>query len=142
AARLWTITLDISVGLAQYPSKEIARRSLEHRTLGLGYANLGGLLMSAGLAYDSDAARAAAGALTALMTAVAYETSAEMAAALGAFPAYARNEAHVKRVLHNHARAAYGEADPSEYEGLNVPPQIIVAEACPFPGLVERAGDA
>jgi ribonucleoside-diphosphate reductase alpha chain len=142
AARLWTVVLDISVGLAQYPSKEIAKRSVEHRTLGLGFANLGGLVMSAGLPYDSDAARAAAGAISALITAAAYETSAEMAEALGPFPAYAKNEAHVARVLRNHARAAYGEGDPAEYEGLNVPPKTILPEACPFPDLVERAGDA
>jgi ribonucleoside-diphosphate reductase alpha chain len=142
AARLWTLVLDISVGLAQYPSKEIAKRSLEHRTLGLGFANLGGLVMAAGLPYDSDAARAAAGAISALMTAAAYDASAELAEALGPFPAYAKNEAHVTRVLRNHARAAYGECDPVEYEGLNVPPKTVAPDACPFPGLSERAGDA
>jgi ribonucleoside-diphosphate reductase alpha chain len=142
AARLWTVVLDISVGLAQYPSKEIAKRSIEHRTLGLGFANLGGLVMAAGLPYDSDAARAAAGAISALMTATAYKTSAELAEALGPFPAYAKNEAHVARVLRNHARAAYGEGDPAEYEDLNVPPKTVDPEACPFPGLVEHAGDA
>ncbi|MGD2132961.1 MAG: vitamin B12-dependent ribonucleotide reductase [Maricaulaceae bacterium] len=142
AARLWTIVLDISVSMAQYPSKDIAKRSLDHRTLGLGFANLGGLVMSAGLPYDSEQARAAGGAITALMTATGYRTSAELAAALGAFPTYQKNEAHLLRVLRNHARAAYGEADPDEYEGLNTPPQALVPHACPFDGLAQRAGDA
>jgi ribonucleoside-diphosphate reductase alpha chain len=142
AARLWTIVLDISVGLAQYPSKEIAKRSIDHRTLGLGFANLGGLLMSAGLPYDSEAARSAAGALSALICATAYETSAEMAESLGVFPAFPRNEGALRRVVRNHARAAYGETDPAAYEGLNVPPRTIEFDACPFDGLIERVDDA
>ena len=90
ATRLWTITLEISVLMAQFPSKEIARRSYDFRTLGLGYANIGGLLMNMGLGYDSDKGRALCGALTAIMTGVAYSTSAEMAAEIGAFPSYAK----------------------------------------------------
>jgi len=142
AARLWTIVLDTTVTMAQFPSKEIAKRSFDHRTLGLGFANLGGLAMAAGFSYDSDAARDAAAAITALMSATAYATSAELAEALGAFPAYKKNEAHVLRVLRNHARAAYGEMDADEYEGLNVPPRALVADDCPFDGLARRAADA
>ena len=84
--RLWTVVLEISVLMAQFPSREIAELSYEYRTLGLGYANVGGLLMSSGIPYDSDAGRAICGALSAIMTGIAYATSAEMAAQLGAFP--------------------------------------------------------
>ncbi len=142
ACRVWTLVLEISVAMAQYPSAEIARRSHTYRTLGLGYANLGGLLMRSGLAYDSAAGRAAAGAITALMTATAYETSAELARDLGAFAAYADNSAHFQRVLRNHARAAWGVSDAQEYEGLNVTPQALDLDACPFEGLAAMAGDA
>ena len=100
--RLWTIVLEISVMMAQFPSKEIALLSYEYRTLGLGYANIGGLLMSSGIPYDSDQGRAIAGALTAIMTGVSYATSAEMAAKLGAFPGYAKNREHMLRVIRNH----------------------------------------
>ena len=91
AVRLWTLTLEISVAMAQFPSKEIARLSYEYRTLGLGYANIGGLLMSCGMPYDSDEGRAICGALTAIMTGRAYATSAEMAGKSGAFPGYKPN---------------------------------------------------
>ncbi|APX87980.1 ribonucleoside-diphosphate reductase, adenosylcobalamin-dependent [Methylorubrum extorquens] len=118
--RLWTVVLEISVMMAQFPSKEIAELSYKYRTLGLGYANIGGLLMTMGLPYDSDKGRALAGALTAIMTGVAYATSAEMAAELGTFEAYPDNAAHMLRVIRNHRRAAHGEA--TGYEGLNVSP--------------------
>ena len=108
ATRLWTVTLEISVMMAQFPSKEIAQLSYDFRTLGLGYANIGGLLMNLGLGYDSIAGRAMCGALTALMTGVSYATSAEMAGELGAFPGHARNSAHMLRVIRNHRSAAYG----------------------------------
>ena len=110
--------LEISVLMAQFPSKEIARLSYDYRTLGLGFANIGGLLMACGIAYDSDEGRALCGALTAIMTGVAYATSAEMAAELGAFPGYARNREAMLRVIRNHRRAAYGDADG--YEELSV----------------------
>ncbi len=142
ACRVWTLVLEISVAMAQYPSAEIAKRSHVYRTLGLGYANLGGLLMRSGLPYDSAAGRAAAGAITALMTATAYETSAELARDLGAFDAYADNAAHLQRVLRNHARAAWGVTDVQEYEGLNVAPTPLDVDACPFEGLAAIAGDA
>ncbi len=142
ACRLWTVVLEISVAMAQYPSADIAQRSWAYRTLGLGYANLGGLLMASAIPYDSYEARAAAGAISALMTATAYRASAEMAATLGPFPAYKRNSAHAMRVMRNHARAAYGVEDPEEYEGLDIAPRAINPPDCPFPGLAERAGDA
>lgn len=118
--RLWTIVLEISVTMAQFPSREIAELSYEYRTLGLGYANIGGLLMTMGLGYDSEEGRALAGALTAIMTGVAYATSAEMAGELGPFPGYKKNASHMLRVIRNHRTAAHGLADG--YEGLSVTP--------------------
>ncbi|MGH6834703.1 MAG: vitamin B12-dependent ribonucleotide reductase [Methylocella sp.] len=120
AARLWTIVLEISVMMAQFPAKEIARLSYDYRTLGLGYANIGGLLMSSGIPYDSIEARAICGALSAIMTGTAYATSAEMAGELGAFDGYKENAAPMLRVMRNHARAASGEA--SGYEALSIAP--------------------
>ncbi len=136
ACRLWTVVLEISVLMAQFPSEEIAQGSYDFRTLGLGYANIGGLLMATGLSYDSDEGRAAAGAITALMTAVAYETSAEMAAELGPFPRFAENREAMLRVIRNHRRAAFGE---TAYEGLTVAPLPLDADAAPFDGLVDAA---
>src|SRR6478752_1347724 len=124
AVRLWTVVLEISVLMAQFPSKEIARLSYDFRTLGLGYANLGTVLMLRGLPYDSDEARAFAGAVTAIMTGESYATSAEMAKHLGAFPGYKANERHMLRVIRNHRRAAYNAAK-EEYEGLSVVPMGI-----------------
>ncbi|MGD0188568.1 MAG: vitamin B12-dependent ribonucleotide reductase [Roseiarcus sp.] len=120
AVRLWTLTLEISVAMAQFPSKEIARLSYDYRTLGLGYANIGGLLMSCGIAYDSDEGRAICGALTAILTGRAYATSAEIAAKLGPFAGYKPNAEAMARVIRNHKRAAEGEADG--YEALSVAP--------------------
>src|SRR6266436_5646987 len=114
AARLWTIVLEISVLMAQFPSKEIARRSYDFRTLGLGYANLGGLLMSMGIPYDSAPGRAFGGAVTALMTGSSYATSAEMAGELGAFPGHAENREAMVRVIRNHRRAAHGLSAPTD----------------------------
>jgi ribonucleoside-diphosphate reductase alpha chain len=128
--RLWTIVLEVSVLMAQFPSKEIARLSYEFRTLGLGYANLGALLMTSGMAYDSDNGRALAGGITALMTGIAYRTSAEMAAELGAFPGFKRNRDSMLRVIRNHRRASYNVTE-EEYEDLSVAPQGITAERCP-----------
>src|SRR6185295_5480600 len=120
AVRLWTMVLEISVLMAQFPSKEIAQLSYEYRTLGLGYANIGGLLMSSGIGYDSDAARAIGGALTAIMTGISYATSAEMSKELGPFPGFKKNREHMLRVIRNHRRAAYGEK--TGYEKLATPP--------------------
>lgn len=141
AVRVWTRVLEISVAMAQFPSKAIAQNSHDFRTLGLGFANLGGLLMRCALPYDSDEARAAAAAITQLMTATAYETSAQMAQDLGKFVHYDANQAHMERVLRNHARAAYGETDAGEYEGLAIAPQALDIDACPFPGLAKLVGD-
>src|SRR5947207_11611644 len=129
AVRLWTIVLEISVLMAQFPSKEIARRSYDFRTLGLGYANLGGLLMSMGLPYDSAAGRALGGAITALMTGSSYATSAEVAGELGAFPGYAENREAMLRVIRNHRRAAYGEN--AGYESLSISPTALDMANCP-----------
>ncbi|MCQ0989077.1 vitamin B12-dependent ribonucleotide reductase [Jiella marina] len=120
AVRLWTIVLEISVLMAQFPSKEIAKLSYDYRTLGLGFANIGGLLMTSGIPYDSKEGRAICGAISALMTGVAYKTSAEMAGILGAFPDYERNAEPMLRVMRNHARAAHGIANG--YEQLAVDP--------------------
>ncbi|MBN2113312.1 MAG: vitamin B12-dependent ribonucleotide reductase [Acidimicrobiia bacterium] len=117
AIRLWTIVLDVSVTMAQFPSKEIAQGSWDYRTLGLGYANLGSLLMRSGIAYDSDEGRAIAAALTAVLTGISYATSAEMASVLGAFPKFPDNREAMLRVVRNHRRAAY-DAPQEEYEGI------------------------
>ena len=140
SVRLWTIVLEISVMMAQFPSKEIAKRSYEYRTLGLGYANIGGLLMTSGISYDSDKGRAICGALTAIMTGVAYATSAEMAKELGAFKGYKPNKENMLRVIRNHRRAAYGET--SGYEGLSVNPVALIAKDCPDQKMIERARKA
>ncbi|MFN9163176.1 MAG: vitamin B12-dependent ribonucleotide reductase [Alphaproteobacteria bacterium] len=140
AVRLWTITLEVSVMMAQFPSKEIAQLSYEYRTLGLGYANIGGLLMSSGIGYDSREGRAVAGALAALMTGASYATSAAMAGDLGAFQGYARNSDHMLRVMRNHRRAAHGAVDG--YEKLAIKPVPLNAIDMPstgFEGLVDRA---
>jgi ribonucleoside-diphosphate reductase alpha chain len=137
ASRLWTVTLEISVMMAQFPSKEIAQRSYDFRTLGLGYANIGGLLMNMGYSYDSDEGRAMCGALTAIMTGVAYATSAEMAGELGAFPGYAKNSKHMLRVIRNHRNAAYGES--TGYEKLAIKPLPLDHANCPQAGLVDVA---
>jgi ribonucleoside-diphosphate reductase alpha chain len=135
--QLWTIVLEISVMMAQFPSKAIAELSYEFRTLGLGYANIGGLLMTMGLPYDSREGRALCGALTAVMTGITYKTSAEIAAELGTFPGYKKNAAHMLRVIRNHRRAAHGEA--SGYEALSVNPVPLDHASCPQADLVTHA---
>jgi len=127
--RLWTVVLEISVLMAQFPSQEVAQLSYDYRTLGLGYANLGSMLMVSGIPYDSEQARGIAGAITAIMTGVAYKTSAEMASFLGAFDKYEANKKHMLRVMHNHRAAAYDAQDA--YEGLEIKPQGINAKYCP-----------
>ncbi|MGJ5035404.1 vitamin B12-dependent ribonucleotide reductase [Bradyrhizobium sp. HKCCYLRH3059] len=135
--RLWTVVLEISVLMAQFPSKAIAELSYEFRTLGLGYANIGGLLMTMGLSYDSKEGRALCGALSAIMTGIAYKTSAEMAGELGSFPGYKKNAAHMLRVIRNHRRAARGEA--TGYEALSVAPVPLDHAHCPQVSLVSHA---
>ncbi|MGH7064412.1 MAG: vitamin B12-dependent ribonucleotide reductase, partial [Stellaceae bacterium] len=168
AVRLWTIVLEISVMMAQFPSREIARRSYEFRTLGLGYANLGGFLMASGIAYDSAEGRAFGAAITALLTGASYAAAAEMAQALGPFLGYAENRSAMLRVIRNHRRAAYGlepslsalsansplsapgggegrgevgdaAALASAYEGLTITPVPLDAAHCPDQELVVAA---
>src|SRR5919106_373352 len=140
AVRLWTVVLEISVMMAQYPSQRIAELSHRYRTLGLGYANLGGLLMASGIAYDSHKARALAGAITALMTGTAYAVSAQMAKEQGAFAGFGQNREAMLGVMRNHRRAAYGEK--RDYEGLAVRPVPLDAARVPMPELVEAAREA
>ncbi len=139
AARLWTIVLEISVLMAQFPSKSIARLSYDYRTLGLGYANLGALLMVQGIPYDSNEALSITGALTAIMHLTAYATSAEMAKELGPFARYEENRENMLRVIRNHKRAAYN-ANRREYEGLSIIPMGINKKYCPE-DLLEAARD-
>jgi ribonucleoside-diphosphate reductase alpha chain len=127
--RLWTVVLEISVLMAQFPSKEVAQLSYDYRTLGLGYANLGSMLMVSGIPYDSEQARGIAGAITAIMTGIAYKTSAEMASFLGTFSKYPENKKHMLKVMHNHRAAAYDATDA--YEGLEIKPNGINAKYCP-----------
>ena len=135
--RLWTIVLEISVMMAQFPSKAIAELSYEFRTLGLGFANIGGLLMTMGLPYDSKEGRSLCGALTSIMTGIAYKTSAEMAAELGTFPGYKKNTQHMLRVIRNHRRAAHGES--RGYEALSVNPVPLDHASCPQTKLIAHA---
>jgi ribonucleoside-diphosphate reductase alpha chain len=130
AVRIWTLTLEISVLMAQYPSKAIAQRSYFYRTLGLGFANLGTVLMIAGVPYDSDKARAIAAGISALMTGEAYATSAEIARDVTPFPRFEANREDMLRVIRNHRRAAYNVRG-SEYEGLTVTPLGIDETLCP-----------
>src|SRR5439155_13061046 len=130
ATRLWTLILEISVYMAQFPSQVVAQKSFDFRTLGLGYANMGTLLMVQGIPYDSDEGRAQCGGVTALMHAVAYATSAEIAAEVGPFPRYFANREAMLRVIRNHRRAAY-DVSKTEYEGLTIPPVGIDEANCP-----------
>ena len=130
AVRLWTIVLEISVLMASFPSRAIAQKSFIYRTLGLGYANLGTVLMRRGIPYDSPQALALCGAITAILTGESYAASAEMAAELGPFQGYAENSEHMLRVIRNHRRAAYN-ASPEEYEGLSIRPKGIEPLHCP-----------
>ena len=137
AVRLWTVTLEVSVLMAQFPSAEIAKLSYDFRTLGLGFANIGGYLMAAGISYDSDEGRAICGAISALMTGVSYATSAEMAGELGAFPGYDKNASAMLKVIRNHRRAAHSES--TGYEDLSVLPVPLDADNCPDATLVSAA---
>ncbi|MGH1420011.1 MAG: vitamin B12-dependent ribonucleotide reductase [Hyphomicrobiaceae bacterium] len=140
ACRLWTIALEISVLMAQFPSKQIAELSYRYRTLGLGFANIGGLLMSSGTSYDSDEGRAICGAISAIMTGTSYATSAEMAEELGPFPGYDSNASEMLRVIRNHRRAAYGQS--SGYEKLATDPVPLDHASITDPRLVEAAMQA
>ncbi len=136
--RLWAIALEISVLMAQFPSEQIAIKSYKYRTLGLGFANIGTLLMLKGIPYDSEKGRTIASALAAIMTADAFGASAELARSLGPFEGYERNKEHMLRVMRNHRRAAY---DAKDYEKLSIPPQALDQRLCP-PDLLMAAHDA
>ncbi len=140
AVRLWTMVLEISVLMAQFPSREIAKLSYDYRTLGLGFANIGGLLMTNGIAYDSHEGRAICGALSAIMTGISYATSAEMAKELGPFPGFAKNRDHMLRVMRNHRRAAYGAA--VGYENVRIAPVPLNETECPDSDLILHARKA
>ncbi|MBR2649742.1 MAG: vitamin B12-dependent ribonucleotide reductase [Sediminibacterium sp.] len=127
--RLWTTVLEISVLMAQFPSKEVAQLSYDYRTLGLGFANLGSVLMVSGIPYDSEEARGIAGAISAIMTGISYKTSAEMASFLGTFDKYEENKEDMLRVMRNHRAAAYDATDA--YVGIEIKPQGIKAKYCP-----------
>ncbi len=138
ATRLWTLILEISVLMAQLPSKEVALKTFKYRTLGLGYANIGSVLMRMGIPYDSDKGRAIAGAITAIMCGESYATSAEMARELGTFDGYEPNKQHMLRVIKNHRRAAYND---DSYEGLTIKPDALDQNTCPS-ALLEAAHHA
>ena len=123
--------------MAQYPSSAIARRTYDYRPLGLGFANLGGMLMASGTPYDSRRGRALCAAMSAIMTGAAYATSAEMAKELGAFRGYKRNAGAMLRVVRNHRRAARGES--TGYENVSTPPIPFDIAACPDIRLVDHA---
>ncbi len=141
AVRLWTIVLEISVLMAQFPSKEIAQLSYDFRTLGLGYANLGSLLMLQGIPYDSNEGFAICGALTAIMHMTSYAASAEMAREAGPFSKYEKNKEAMLRVIRNHRRAAYN-VPREEYEGLSIYPVGINPKHCPSDLLKAAREDA
>ncbi len=126
--RLWQTVLEVSILMAQFPSREVAQLSYDYRTTGLGFANLGSMLMVSGIPYDSEEARGIAGAITAIMTGIAYKTSAEMASFLGAFDKYEENKQDMLRVMRNHRAAAY---DADAYVGIEIKPQGIKAQYTP-----------
>ena len=140
ACRLWTLTLEISVMMAQFPSKEIAQKSFDYRTLGLGYANIGGLLMSWGVPYDSDEGRAICSSISAIMTGISYATSAEIAKELGPFSKYELNSKDMLRVIRNHKRAADGFKDG--YDSLTINPVPLIKEDCLSEDLPNAASKA
>lgn len=140
AVRLWTLTLEIAVTMSQLPSAEIALGTYNYRTLGLGYANIGGLLMAMGVSYDSEEGRNIAGGITAIMTGISYATSAEMAKEHGPFKGYKDNAEDMLRVMRNHRKAAYGEKE--DYENLEILPVPLDAADCPIKGLIDHAQQA
>lgn len=113
ACRIFTTAQEILVDLSSYPTKTIAENSHDYRPLGLGYANLGTLLMVKGVPYDSEEGRAIAGAITAIMNGAAYSTSAEIAEKKGPFPGYVQNREPMLRVMNKHRDAVY-RIDPEK----------------------------
>ncbi|MFL2813801.1 MAG: vitamin B12-dependent ribonucleotide reductase, partial [Candidatus Puniceispirillales bacterium] len=137
AVKLWTLTLEISVLMAQFPSKEIAQNSYEYRTLGLGFANIGGYLMSAGISYDSVEGRSLCAAISALMTGVSYSTSALIAKEVGSFSEYENNSSDMMKVIKNHRQAAHGEKNG--YDDLSVLPVPLIEDECKDNNLLSSA---
>ena len=137
AVNLWTLTLEISVLMAQFPSKEIAQNSYDYRTLGLGFANIGGYLMASGISYDSVEGRSLCAAISALMTGVSYATSAQIAKELGSFPKYKNNSKEMLRVIKNHRQAAYGKNEG--YNNLSVLPVPLIEKECLDTNLIKSA---
>jgi ribonucleoside-diphosphate reductase alpha chain len=126
AVDLWTMVLEISVLMASFPSEEIAELSWKYRTLGLGYANLGAMLMQAGIPYDSDEALAVCGCITSLMSGRSYGMSARLAGEHGPFAGFEADRENMLRVIRNHQLAAHGERrDSRRYEQLNIRPEPI-----------------
>ena len=135
--RLFTLALEISVMMAQFPSKEIAKLSYEFRTLGLGFANIGGLLMQQGHSYDSTEGRSICAAITSLMTGESYNVSSEIAKEFGAFKNFKKNKEEMIRVISNHRKAAYGEKN--NYEKLSINPIPLIEDECPDKKLIKAA---
>ena len=129
SCRLWTTTLEISVLMAQFPSQAISRKSYEYRTLGLGFCNIGSMLMHMGIPYNDSRGYAICGAISAIMTGESYATSADLASFLGPFPEYETNSEHMLRVMRNHRRAAYN-VPAEEYEVVSIPPMAIDSKKC------------
>ena len=134
-----TLALEISVAMAQFPSPQVARNSFDYRTLGLGFANLGGMLMALGTPYDSDEGRANAGVISAMMSGAAYKASAEIAARVGAFAKFDDNRDAMLRVLNNHYQSALGEEQGGKFRGLNIEPAPLNIAAIAWPAARARA---
>ena len=130
SCRLWTTTLEISVLMAQFPSQAISRKSYDYRTLGLGFCNIGSMLMHMGIPYNDPRGYAICGAISAIMTGESYATSADLASFLGPFPKYEENAEHMLRVMRNHRRAVYNVPN-EEYEDISIAPMGIDSKKCP-----------
>ncbi|MEM1329839.1 MAG: adenosylcobalamin-dependent ribonucleoside-diphosphate reductase [Planctomycetota bacterium] len=136
---LWTMVLEISVLMAAFPSKEIAQLSYRYRTLGLGYANLGAMLMQAGIPYDSEEGRAVCAMLSSILTGRSYRQSAMLAGEHGAFDGYTDDKENMLRVIHNHRMAAHGrDRAGDDYKELRIRP-VPIDHALVEGGAVEIA---
>jgi ribonucleoside-diphosphate reductase alpha chain len=140
ATTVWTSVLEISVAMAQFPSARIAKLSYEYRTLGIGYANLGAMLMLKGVSYDSAEGRAICACLSAILTGESYAQSARLASELGAFAHYETNKDSMLRVIRNHRSAAWS-LNASAFNGLTVYPVTIDEDNAPT-ALLEAARTA
>lgn len=138
--RLATIALDLSISFGQAPTEALATGIWRTRPIALGMADLAGMLAAAGVAYDSEAGRAAAGALAGMVTATSYATGAEIAAEAGAFPACAPNHDAVTRTIRNHRRVSQGQI--GGFEDLSIQPAPLHVDDCPFPDITVAAMEA